>query len=103
MGKEIENAASDEVMNWKDKRVGETLRELVGNIKTLNKDFEFGFCTGYESKNYPIEKYQVAQSIKPEIIKQTGIDYVFVYGEDNIRPQVQILWSIIYLTLLNFR
>jgi len=80
-GKNVGEISSEELTDWKNIRIRDTLIDLRGVIKDINPKFQIGFYTGFSPGNGDVAGYQRNRGHSIETISQVGFDFLMPYCE----------------------
>jgi len=80
-GKTVEEIDDEELIQWKNQRIRDTLIDLKNLIRSINPKFQFGFYTGFSPENADVAGYQRNRGHSIETLRQIGFDFVLPYCE----------------------
>ena len=86
-GKSLERADTEEILNWKNTRIRDSLKDLKQLVKSIKPDLQFGFYSGFSPKDGNIAAYQRQRGHQIETLKQVGVDFIIPYCEGRHREQ----------------
>ncbi len=103
-GKDIEQLNHNELLEWKSRRIKDTLVDLKKLTKSINPHFEFGFYSGFSPSDGNIAAFQQDRGHNTETLKEVGLDFVMPYCEGRHKEhETQEIERVIdYLDPLNF-
>ncbi len=103
-GVDEKTISMEELVEWKNIRIRDTLIDLKELIRSINPRFGFGFYTGVPATDGNIVGYQENRGHRIETLRQVGFDFVMPYceGRNREREAEQIEKVIEYLAPLKF-
>ena len=86
-GISLESADVEEVLDWKNIRIRDSLMDLKQLIKSIKPDFQFGFYSGFSPEDGNIAAYQRNRGHQIDTLKQVGMDFIMPYCEGRHRER----------------
>ncbi len=80
-GKRVDEIDDELLIQWKNRRVRDTLINLKELIHSINPKFQFGFYSGFSPENGDVAGYQRNRGHSIETLRQVGFDFVLSYCE----------------------
>jgi len=80
-GREIDELSHAQWLDWKSRRIKETLLDLKELVKSINPRFEFGFYSGFSPADGNIAAFQLDRGHDPRTLNEIGLDFIMPYCE----------------------
>ncbi len=86
-GEQMNTISGEKLLEWKSKRIRETLLDIKTLVKSINPAMQFGFYSGFSPQDGDIEGFQNNRGQTIAVLRDVAPDFIMPYGEGRHREQ----------------